>query len=493
MRMKALGAGLLAAIALSATACGGGGSGGSAAAGASLVRPNVLAFASMNTDFTSAQWHKAAALISRFPSGGQLLSTLQSGLSSQNVDYKRDIAPALGPELDFVVNGVSTLGTSPSSASFAVMTKPKDEGKLKKLLAKAGSSGSSLVHRKVNGWYVFSNSNESLNEAVKTKGNSLSQSAAFKDAMSSLPKGTLLRAYVSGKSITSYAKAAASSAGTLGAGSSALGNLDFLGIALSAESGGFRIVATAKGGSTSRLSSSSTYTPALLSDIPAGALAVVSLHGSKNTTAQLQKTLQNGSIGPQLQQFQTALGVTPQQILGLLEHEIAFYVRPGDAATTGLPEFDLMLQEPNQGQALSTVDTAMTRLAGLLHTTVTSSSGGKSLKIQKLNVSYGGTGKGLLVTTGPGGVSGAKASGSSLTSDPVFTSAKSDAKLPSKTGGFFYVNLQDSIPLIENYEQSKGRAISPTVRDNLAPLRSVLAFGSSAGSVGKFTIFLQIK
>src|SRR5205085_2755611 len=98
-------------------------------------------------------------------------------------------------------------------------------------------------------------------------------------------KNALIKAYVSGSALSQLVQSAASSSSTFGASSAgALGKLDFLGLALSAENDGFRLVGVAKGGSAKAISSGSTYTSQLVSTIPSGALAVVSFRGSKNLT-----------------------------------------------------------------------------------------------------------------------------------------------------------------------------------------------------------------
>src|SRR5205085_3355159 len=119
MRTRVASAGLLAALALAAAGCGGNNP-GTKATGASLIRSNVLAFVSVNSDLQSSQWSTVASLVRKFPSGSALLSQLQTATSSQGVNYKRDIAPALGPEVDIVVSSVSTASLSASSASFVV-------------------------------------------------------------------------------------------------------------------------------------------------------------------------------------------------------------------------------------------------------------------------------------------------------------------------------------------------------------------------------------
>src|SRR5919201_2142481 len=107
MRVRLLSVALLTSVALAATGCGGGNKPGTKASGASLIRSNVLAFLSVNSDLQSSQWHQVANLVRKFPSGNQFLSQLQTASSSRGMTYKRDIAPALGPEVDFVVSNVS--------------------------------------------------------------------------------------------------------------------------------------------------------------------------------------------------------------------------------------------------------------------------------------------------------------------------------------------------------------------------------------------------
>jgi hypothetical protein len=491
MRFRVTGLGFLAAIAIAVAGCGGGNS-GTNATGASLVRSNVLAFVSVNSDLGSSQWRQVANLVRKFPSGSQLLTQVQTAGSSQGVTYKKDIAPALGPEVDFVVSSVATSGATPSSASFVVMTKPKDEGKLKKLLAKASQTGSKIVTKKVNGWYVFSTNQANLDQALKKSGKSLGDEGSFSRAMKALPSNALIKTYVSGKGLTNIVKSAAASTSGLGAnGASALGNLDFLGLALSAEKSGFKIVGAAKGGTASAVSSSATYTSKLVSQIPSGSLAVLSARGGKNLSKQFTKALQNPSIGPQLQQVQTALGVTPQQLLSLLENEIAFYVRPSG---TKLPEFSLLLEEPNGAQALSTVNTLMTKVATLTRKPLTPApGGGKTLKLGKYALTFGGFDSRIILSSALSAVADAQAGGSKLSDDPTFKSAKAAAGVPDKTGGFLYLNLKDGIPLIEAYQASRGQAVSTSTQANLKPLQSMFAYASSSGGVGKFTLFLQIK
>ena len=183
--------------------------------------------------------------------------------------------------------------------------------------------------------------------------------------------------------------------------------------------------------------------------------------------------------------------MTPQQLLSLLENEIAFYVRPSG---TTLPEFSLLLEEPNGAQALSTVNALMTKVATLTSKPLSPApGGGKTLKLGKYALTFGGFDSRIILSTGLSAVADAKAGGSKLSDDPTFKSAKAAAGVPAKTGGFLYLNLKNGIPLIEAYQASRGQTMSASTRDNLKPLQSLFAYASSSGGVGKFTLFLQIK
>src|SRR5205085_7209244 len=125
---------------------------------------------------------------------------------------------------------------------------------------------------------------------------------------------------------------------------------------------------------------------------------------------------------------QSALGVTPDQLFSLLEHEIAFYVRP---AGTTIPEFSLLLEAPQEQQELSTINTLMTRLARLSGSTPTSAAGGaKSVKFGKYTITYGGFPSRIVITSSPHGVADAASSGRKLPDDATFNEAKAAAGVP---------------------------------------------------------------
>src|SRR3954464_12220986 len=162
MRMRSLRTSILglgAALALVAAGCGGTKTGASTESGASLVRSGALAYVSIDSDTGSDQWKQLDELSQKFPSRQLGLLALKGMLAKQGVDWDKDVKPALGPEVDVaVVKG----GSTPGATAFAFLTKPDDGDKFESLVKKLNSSSSSGKHavfRKVDDWYVLSDSN----------------------------------------------------------------------------------------------------------------------------------------------------------------------------------------------------------------------------------------------------------------------------------------------------------------------------------------------
>ena len=56
-----------------------------------------------------------------------------------------------------------------------------------------------------------------------------------------------------------------------------------------------------------------------------------------------------------------------------------------------------------------------------------------------------------------------------------------------------YVNLADGLQLIYSYAGLAGGKLPPDVKENLKPLQSFVAYGSSDGDLTKVAAFLEIK
>src|SRR5205085_2219365 len=74
----------------------------------------------------------------------------------------------------------------------------------------------------------------------------------------------------------------------------------------------------------------------------------------------------------------------------------------------------------------------------------------------------------LVITSAQTGISGLRDGGPRLKDDPTFKDAISAAGMPSATSGFFYLNLKDSIPLLESVAKLGGQTIPTTASGNLA-------------------------
>ncbi len=477
---------LLASLAL-VSGCGGGGgaTGGSTESGATVVGEGALAFVSISSDLGSSQWQQADKLAKKFSFRDQALAQIKQQLAKQNLDYTKDVKPALGPEVDVVV----AEGASLNQTAAVLMTKPDDVGKFKDLVSKlnASGSGSGAVYREVNGWYLVSNQQTSIDKVLKGSGGSLADNSSFKDALGKLPSGALVKAYLDGKQLATLIRdAAAQRSGTPFDPSAVLGQLDYVSASLSAESDGLRVRGASKGSGTNALGAGD-YTSKLMASVPGDALAFFSFRGA-GTADQLKKLEANPQLGKTLQQMQALLGVSLDDVLNLLRNEVGFYLRPG----AGIPEFSLALSPSDKTAALSTLDTLAAKVAALSGGKV---SGGtvRTINLGQFAVNYGAAGDDVLITSGVNGISEFGGSGSKLPDSADFKEAKAAAGLPDSNGGFVYVDIKNAIPLIEGFAGLAGRSVPPSVAGNLSPLRAFVAWAAGSGDSRTFDAFLEIK
>jgi hypothetical protein len=186
------------------------------------------------------------------------------------------------------------------------------------------------------------------------------------------------------------------------------------------------------------------------------------------------------------------LGVSLDDILALLHNEVALYVRPG----AGIPEVTLVFETKDQTAALSTLDRLAARLAAATNGQVQPGTQGghdvKTVNLGQIAIHYGGLGDKVLITSGVNGIAD-YGSGSKLTESADFKQARSAAEMPDSTGGFFYLDLKNSIPLLEGLAGLAGQTPPAEVTENVRPLRSFLAWMEGSGSTRTFDAFLEIK
>ncbi|HEX3267210.1 MAG TPA: DUF3352 domain-containing protein [Gaiellaceae bacterium] len=483
---------LLATLAVAVAGCGGGTAqtSSSTESGAKLVRAGALAFVALDSDFGSGQWQQLDDLANKFPGRDKALGRIKQELAKHGVDYEDDIKPALGPEVDFVfANGPG----SPGDAVVA-LTKPDDPAKIKALVAKLKAddpSGEPAVYRALeDGWYALSDKQTTIDRVLAASGGqSLADDSTFKAAFAELPGDALIKAFLDGHELnaaieqSSERQPSALDASTLG-----LDKLDYIAASATAEDDGVRI----HGASSGAVLGSGDFSSKLLDAVPGDALALLDFRGA-GTTDQLEKLEANPSVAQALRQIEAGLGVSYDDILDLLHNEVALYVRPG----AGIPEVTLALESKDPTKALSTLDKLAARLAAAtgaqLHSGTQGGHDVKTLDLGRFSIHYGNIGDTVVLTSALNGIADYGAPGDHLPDSADFKQAQDAAGMPDSTGGFIYLDLKNSIPLIEGLAGLAGKSPPQEVTENLRPLRSFLAWVEGSGDTRSFDAFLEIK
>jgi hypothetical protein len=494
VRPRLLLIGLIATLALVVAGCGSGSSSGSSASdsAAPIVSANAAAFVAIDTDLGSDQWKKLDALAEKFPGRDKALSKIHDELTEYGVDFEDDVKPALGPEVDVAV----VSGANADQPSVALFTKPDDPDKFKQLIAKLNANENTTeeaVYREVDGWFAVSDNQTALDRVLKGTGPSLAGEGSFGDAFAQLPDDALVKAYLNGKEIGAAIREASQTQGAPKVDPSTLGldKLDFVSASLSAEDDGVRLEGAAKGEGVKTLGAGD-FTSTLLGGVPSDALAFLTFRGG-DTTDQLKQLESNPAFGRTLGQLQTTLGVSFDELLGLLRNQVGLYVRPG----AGIPELTLALETKDESATLRTLDKLAARLAILSGGKVTTEQQAghtvKTVDLGRFAVHYGAVDGKVLITSGVAGIAEYGGSGEKLPDSADFKEAKSAAGMPDANGGFVYVDLKNAIPLVEVLAGLAGQSPPADVTENLRPLRSILAWSSGSGDSRTFDAFLEIK
>jgi hypothetical protein len=465
----------VATLALLASACGGGG-GATApvlgASGAAEIPASAAVVVAVDTSFDSPATSELKVLLDRFPAKDRLYEAIRQRLAKEGLDFDADIRPAFGPETDLVVLDLESEDGEPS---YVLLTKPEDPAKLDALLAKADEP---IAHEVVDGWTVASDSAEAI-AAFKqaASAGTLVSSETYGEATSELPDDALATLYVNGAPVTAaLARAGLTSIPTFGRLSWASG-------ALQAQDDGVSLEFHAKGDDVQI----HRYSPQLPNVAPHGALAFLSFAnvGAAIDALAAQPDLlgRNGALGG-------VVGAGPlRDLAGILRGEGALYVRPG----AELPEVTALLDEADPAGALRTMDRLAGVVAAFTDTSPTETRVGgvaaKRVALGEYGLYYAAVGGRLVVTDTEGGITGLRPLGPKFSSDPVFKSAQDAAGMPDETTGFLFVNLRDTIPLIERLG---ANSIPPEVADNLKPLQSLLAYGTVDGDTVSARLFVQV-
>src|SRR3989440_5642737 len=276
MRTRLAVAAPLAALALLVAAGWGGSSnwkGGApgSPAGATVIPASAVAYVSINSDLGSDQWKKADALSKRFPGRAKAFADFQKELAKQNLDFQKDVKPALGPEID-----VAWLDFADNGQNVVAVTQPKDDAKLAALVKKNNSDPSSqkLYTEKVGDWTALAGSQARLDRLKSAQnGAKLADDSTFKEAVSGLPDDPLVKAYLNGQAARQAIKGSLPSSATTNGflAGTPLGNLQWLSAGATSESNGIRLAIGEKGPGGGK-----NYSPELVHALPAGAWGYLS-------------------------------------------------------------------------------------------------------------------------------------------------------------------------------------------------------------------------
>ena len=393
--------------------------------GAEMAPASALAFASISTDSTGAQWQQAQKLLARVPAAQKALDKLFTQIGVNLADVEQ----ALGPNTSIV-----ELGTAAKPLG-VVLTEPRDAAKLKSLLAGVKSK-KKILTAEVGSWLAASDSQAALDqlqsEVAKGK---LSDSSTFKQAVAGLPADALARVYFTGSTISSATSAITSGTST-STTSSLLNNaikknqLDWAALAVKAVADGFSVEGIFKG---QKALANSTST--LIAELPSETAFLVDLNGKALGLDKAVTNLRsNAKYGSQVTQMEAVLGVKLEDVAALAGSEMAVY---GTGSGIGL-----LIKAPDPAKATLLIDKVVALLSAQLGgKSKTLSVGGAQahqLTLGKTTLYVGVKGSDLFLATNPAVLPGT----SQLSSDPVYAAAAKALPVPDANAGVAYVNFE---------------------------------------------------
>lgn len=486
---------LLAGLALLAAGCGGGGGGNALPAAAGVVPASAPVLISVNTDFSSEQWKRELALARRFPGAGELLRQASSQVG--NVDFEKDVKPALGPEvdvvwLDFANGGNDVVG----------LTQPKDEKRFAALIAKGNSTGDSkLVTAKVGGWTIAAASRAKIEQfrRAASSGDRLADTDAFKDAMGKLDESSAVRAYVAGRAVQQALDDALESGGAPPNLTPAVGRLESLSASAGAEEEGVRFEGEI---AIDPALDPEPYAATLPGEFPRGALLYVSANSLDDMTRTVLRLVSKSlpNFDAQLSQVEAVLGFQVRtDVLPLLAHEAAFAIYPAQPLPTFVVEIKVgdtakakrIFTQLSGAIALGANIESRTIRVGNVDVTELDFPRGTALPVKTFFAAF--EGKFAFTTDEPAMRQLIEGADSPLEDDPAFKAAREDAGMPGETTGFAYGNLQAGLPFAFELAEAGGGVIPPEARANTKPLRTALVYTHKDGKLLRVSGFATIK
>ena len=427
--MRAALAALALGLVLVAAGCGSSTAATSTSSGtdaASLVPSSALAYVSADANLDSESWKIVDDLF---------------GPIGDGVDFKNDIAPALGDRVNLAVLRVDN-----GKPEAVVLVKPTDDAKLAALAKKFDRGTEHYSVEKIGGWSVVADSAENF-QAVRNagSGSTLADNPDFKSAMSQVGNAGFATAYASATGLQQLPAKLRALVRVAGSRWVAAG--------INVDKNALRLEARAAGGSAP-----TAYQPALLRDVPSGAILALSFKDVNQLLARIQAE-------------PTLRASIPPFVAGLrsLGGEGVLYLLQG----TLLPVVTLEVQPADPAAAA----TSLRALAA------------KAERVLPLHVER--RGKKVLLTNAPPGFSPGSAS---LVDDQPFKDALAAADAPAKVTWLAYADIPRLAPILQALASLTGKGqTKPSTTLKLEKFGTLVAFGATGSGSSSFEARLTIR
>jgi hypothetical protein len=463
---------LLLSLALAVAGCGGAVKAAAVPDSASLAPADAVGYVTLVTDEGSTQWKRAERLLDLFAGARDaVVRSIRDSLAKDDLSWKDDVAPAIGPEIVVVVT---------ATKHPVVLTRADSEEKLEALLAASGEPSAHAVV--AGGWTAIAETQEHLDEyrAAVARG-TLEGVEAFTGAMEGLPSEALARAWVNTASLASDLDSLLQTAGT---------QLDFgidsLSAAVSAEEDGVLLSFAAR---TRSDMGATRYERKLFAQVPADVVAALSFGGSQGLLDRLPGSVDLDAISKQLED---AVGVSLVSIVDALSGEGVLYVGPSG---NRVPEITLALAPPNPVKTWETVDRILRKVAEQANAAVTTRTVDgvdvSALETEAATVSYARLDDDtIIVTTSSNGIARFRQEGPRLAESDAFTRAADRVGLGERTSGFLYLDIDGLIPFVEDL--GGPGTVPADARDVLEKLDSLILLADGDGGTTRVSGFLRV-
>ena len=524
-RRRALATGVALAAGASLAFAGCGGSSTKTAAGASDVAGFLPAgspvYIEASTDLDGSQWTQALALASRFPGYPDLVAKAGKELAAEGVDFNAEIKPLLGdaaaigiydvkgldaqsPDPKFV--GAIDLADGKDAEFISLITSGKDPAK--KVGVHDGvdiyADGEDGVLAVVDGKAVIADSKEDVGRAIDAHRGGAAQtmagSARLAGALAELPDEVVAQGFVDFAELMKTAGDSANADLAKQLSAAGIGPDASLAFSVSAETDGVRLKGVGVG-FTNAATDAETFTPKLVSRVPADAIGYVEL---RNLYGQAEKGLAQLAGNPDLAKSLTQakavlplLGVTLDDVKSLTSGQHGFIVTKG----VPTPAVVAALEVDDPARATKTLDNLRTSVPTLLSsfaktkippfTQVTLGNGVKgweSAISPEAGAVYGVDGGIAYIGTKAEAIRTVQAPAATLADDPAFQAAT--RQMPAKVTSLIWVNGEGLLTTLDGLGVLKD-APKETIA-NVRPLKNIAAW-STGGDKPTFEAFLTIK